>query len=179
MNDKTYKSKQALEPIDIINNGGFEITVDDAKMTFFLEPHVSLQRYKMMQKLELEMSYSLSFKNLYEKLNDIYGTLNSGQFADSSVKVRDLIEGSHRIDDENNFPAIIKYASLVLNTDTEDRTVYDEQVMKNKINIWNQAGIPIQCFFAIALHSVSGLMESYKENIRNISQEKKKEEVTK
>jgi hypothetical protein len=168
-NEKKMISENRLDPIDIIKNGGFKIEVDGEEIEYFLEPHLSVERYKMMQKFELEMTYATTFKKLYDQLNQVYDTLNKCQFADSSVKIRDLIEGCHRLDDENNFPAIIKYASLMLNTDKENRKVFDERQMKEKIEIWNNAGVPIQCFFAVALHSVNGLMESFKENTRNIS----------
>lgn len=163
------ESKNKLKPVDIMQNNGFEIDVDGVKIKYFLEPHLSVERYKMMQKFELEMSYTVNFKNLYQKLSDVYDTLNKGQFADSSVKIRDIIEGCHRIDDENNFPAIVRYASLMLNSDTEDRNKYDENEMNKKIEIWNNAGVPIKSFFAVALYSVGGLIQSYKENTLNTS----------
>ena len=161
------ESENKLKPVDIMKNNGFEIEVDGVKVKYFLEPHLSVERYKMMQKFELEMSYSVSFKHLYQKLSDVYDTLNKGQFADSSVKIRDIIEGTHRIDDENNFPAIVKYASLMINSENEDRKSFDENEMNKKIEIWNNAGIPINTFFAVALHSVNGLMQSFKESTQN------------
>lgn len=170
MKDEKMISENALKPIDIMKNGGFEIEVDGVNIKYFLEPHVSVERWKMMQKFELEMSYAVSFKKLYKKLSDVYDTLNKGKFADSSVKIRDIIEGCHRLDDENNYPAIVKYASLMLNSENEDRNKYDENQMKKKIEIWNEAGVPIQCFFAVALYSVDGLIQSFKENTQNTSQ---------
>lgn len=169
MENEKMISENRLKPVDIMKNGGFEIEVDGEKIKYFLEPHISTERFKMMQKFELEMTFATSFKNLYKKLGEVYDTLNKGKFADSSVKIRDIIEGTHRIDDENNFPTIIKYASLMLNTNDEDRKVYDENQMKEKIENWTKAGVPIQSFLAVALYSVNGLIQSYKENTQNTS----------
>jgi len=165
------KSKNALKAIDILQNGGFEIEVDGKKTKFFLEPHVSLERFRALQKLQLEMAYATDFKTMYENLKEIYGLLNQTKFADSAVMIRDMIEGFHRIDDKNNYPAILRYAALILNTDEEDRNAYDEEAMTRKIKLWGEAGVPIQPFFTIVLHSVRGLMENYKEIGQNISKE--------
>ena len=163
------KSKNALKPINILKNGGFEFELDGKIHKFFFEPHISVERYRAMQKIELEMSYALSFKSLHGGLKELYASMNKMEFVESAVKLRDLIEGTHRIDDEANYPSIMRYSALILNTEDEKRTIYDEQLINSKIDLWVRGGVPIQSFFQIALHSVNGLMENYKENTLNSS----------
>jgi len=160
------KSHSPLEKIDILNEGEF---VANGKK-YFLEPEISIERYKMMNKLELEIGYSTTFKKHYKGLNDLYALLNNMKLVDASIKLRDVMESMNRMDDQNNHHPILKYCTLILNTKDEDRRAVDEKVMAEKIEDWEKSGIPISCFFVVVLHSVNGLLESYKEIIQKTFQ---------
>lgn len=137
---------------------------------YFLEPHMSIERHKVAQKFELEISYSVTFKRMYKGLNELYDLLNNLKLVEASVKLRDTMEGMSRIDDQNNHHAILKYCTLILNTHEEDRDKWDEKIMAEKIEDWQREGIPVTSFFAVVLRSVSGLLEIYRENSLATSQ---------
>lgn len=161
-----YKSENALKTIDIITDGGFECN----GKVYFLEPQISPERFRKMTVFELELSFATSFKKLYRDLNELRQELNKTNFVDSAVKLRDIQEGLHRLDDKRNHHPILKYCACILNTKDEDRRGFDEKMIDEKIKDWQEGGISIQSFFAVVLHSVNGLPGSYNELIRGISE---------
>lgn len=162
---------KALKKVDILSDGKFTAN----GKTYFLEPEISIERYKMQNKLELEIGYSTTFKKHYKGLNDLYALLNNMKLVDASIKLRDVMESMNRMDDQNNHHPILKYCTLILNTENEDRRIVDEKVMADKIEDWEKEGIPISCFFVVVLHSVNGLLESYRGIFQKISQNQNQE----
>ena len=92
--DKGVKIKY----IDILAEGKFEAN----GKVYFLEPHISVDRYRHMTKLELEISFSTNFKKHYAGLQRTYDLLNKNKLADASVAVRDTLESLKRLDDLND-----------------------------------------------------------------------------
>lgn len=155
-----------LKPVDIITLGEFQA----GGKTYFLEPQISIERFKLAQKLELEISFSISFKKHYKQLESLYDKLNNMKLVEASIQLRDVMESMKRLDDMNDIHPIMKYCALILNTEDEDRRWVDEKAMEKKIKDWQDAGIPISSFFAVVLHSVSGYLEIYKKIIQSTSE---------
>lgn len=153
-----------LEPMDILKKGEFTAN----NRLYFLEPQISLERFKAAQKLELEITFSMTFKKHYKHLEGLYDSLNNMKLVDASVQLRDLMESMKRLDDMNDIHPIMKYCALILNTKDEDRRWIDEKEMNVKIKDWEMEGIPISSFFAVVLHSVAGYLEIYKEISQSI-----------
>lgn len=167
MKEKTKDvSNSPLEKVDIIENGEF---VANGKK-YFLEPQISLERFKAMSQYEIEISFATSFKKLWKDLNDLRAMLNKAEFVDSAVKLRDIMEGLHRVNDARNHHPILWYCTLILNTEDEDRRAVDEKVMNDKIKDWEEAGIPISSFFELVLHTVNGLPGSLRDVILSTSE---------
>lgn len=157
--------RKPLEFLNILELQKFEAN----GKTYFLEPHISLDRYKASLKLELEISYQTTFKKHYQSLEALYENLNKMQLVDASVKLRDTLESLRRLDDVKDHHPVLKYCALVLNTENEDRNAVDEKVIEEKIADWKAAGIPMNSFFAVVLRSVNGLLPIYRENTRDTS----------
>lgn len=160
------ESDNALKVIDILGNGGFEAN----GKKYFLEPHVSPERFRMMNEYQIELSYSTTFKKMYADLTELRNLLNKAEFVESAVKLRDIQEGMIRLTDRNNHHPILKYCALILNTHEEDRKIFDEKLIEEKISDWQEAGVPISSFFPVVLHTVSGLRESLKDVTQSTSE---------
>ena len=159
-------SDNALQEFDIIGSGEF---LANGK-TYFLEPQISIERFRKMNEFEIELSFATTFKKHYASLNELKKILNEARFLDSAVKLNDILLGMHRVMDANNHHPILKYCALILNTHEEDRRAYDEKMMDEKIKDWQEAGIPIMSFFSVALHTVNGLHPSLKDVFQNTSE---------
>jgi len=163
------KSDNALRDIDIISQGSFKANGKE----YFLEPHISPDRFRKMNEYQIELSYSTTFKKMYADLKELREILNQARFVDAALKVRDIMEGMHRITDANNHHPILKYCALILNTHEEDRRAFDEKIIDEKIADWQEAGITIQSFFPVVLHTVSGLQESLNDVTQSTSEKTK------
>ena len=163
--------KRALKQVDIIQDESFMANGKE----YFLEPQISIERFRKMNEFEIELSFATTFKKHYAGLQELKDVLNEARFVDGAVKLNDIMLGMHRILDKNNHHPILKYCALILNTKDEDRRAYDEKIMTEKIEDWQEEGIPVSSFFQVALHTVSGLHPSLKDVFHNTSEKKKTE----
>ncbi len=159
-------SDNALKEFDIIKDGG--LTIGDVE--YFLEPQISIERFKRMNEFEIELSFATTFKKHYAGLKEVKSILNEARFVDAAVKLNDVLVGMHRVLDHSNHHPILKYCALILNTHNEDRKAFDEKIMDEKIKHWEEAGVPIMSFFSVALHTVNGLHPSLKDVFQNTSE---------
>jgi hypothetical protein len=141
-----------------------EIDLNDLKFTangkeYFVEPQVSAERFAMMQELEIELGFGIKYKTLFDGLGEAYKLLNDGRNADAAVHIHQLQEGIAGL--ETRDYVIMQYCACFINTMDEDRRVYDEKIMLEKIEDWNKEGITYQSFFPLAINMVNGLKENY------------------
>lgn len=159
-----------LEYIDILESGEFQAN----GKTYFVEPELSIQRFREKQKLDLEIAHNTSFKKHYDGLKEMWDMLNELKLADATVQLRDILDGLVRLDDKHDNHPIFKYCALILNTKDEDRRRVDEKLVDEKINDWEEEGIPVRSFFFVALGTISGLADTLRENFPSSSSESNK-----
>ncbi len=126
---------------------------------YFVEPQVSAERFAMMQELEIELGFGIRYKTLFDGLGEAYNLLNDGKNADAAVHIHQLREGIAGL--ENRDYVIMQYCACFINRKGEDRRVWDEKIMSEKIEDWNAEGITYQSFFPLAINMVNGLKENY------------------
>lgn len=139
---------------------------------YFIEPHLSAERYREMQLLEIDLGFGMSFKRIHEQLGDLYGMLNDMNFADAAILVYNMRQGVGDI--ESRQMPILRYCAMFINTSDEDRRKVDEKVIADKIADWEEEGIEYKSFFHLAINMVNGLKESYKQHTQDISSESNK-----
>lgn len=121
---------------------------------------ISLDRFTAYQKLEVELSFGQSFAGLYAGLQEAYSLCNASSFADLAVKLRDMMQGVKSMND-GRLPIVLKMCALFLNRDGEDVRFIDEALIASKVDDWRKEGIAMTYFFALALHSIPGLISAY------------------
>lgn len=126
---------------------------------YHLEKTMSIERYAFFQRLELELSYNLSFKQMFDSLAEVYELLNAGKLADASVRVYNTMRGFAVLEEKE--PYVLKYCALFINETGEDRRVITEDMITAKIEDWQKEGLAIQDFLALALHSIPGYISAY------------------
>lgn len=130
--------------------------------TYHVEDNLSIERYKHFQRLEIELGFSLSFSDLFGKLREAYEKQNNQKFADVSVLLYNLLEGSVQISEKK--PVALYVATLFINRSDEDRTVWSKVIADQKLEDWRD--IDANFFLITALSRVNG----FRETIREISQ---------
>lgn len=143
---------------------------------YYIESQMSIERFCEFQIYEKEAGLGMNFKKIYENLQQVYKDLNSTKFADASVRLNDLMHGVGNL--ELKEPAVLKICALFMNTEDEDRSIITNDMIVKKIEDWKKE-YDMRDFFWYALDTVSGFMEVYNRDFRNISEKKQSESNSK
>lgn len=131
-----------------------------------IETSFSIERYCEYQKLEKELAFGTSFSGMYVNLKKMYDLLNSTKFVETSVVLNNLMNGMSKIEERE--PTMLKLCALFINTENEDRTVVNNDVMEKKIADWKAEGIDVRDFFSLALNTMDGFIAAYKSLTQSI-----------
>lgn len=152
LNQKTNLKKLDLQ-------GGISSFEANGK-TYHIESTMSIERYTLFQQYELELSYNLSFKQLFETFKKVYELLNQSKPADASVLIYNTMQGFAKL--EQKEPYVMKYCALFINEEAEDRRVITEDMITAKINDWQKEGIAFESFLQLAIFSIPSFIENWK-----------------
>ena len=159
MSETTPKAKS----LDLLKTRTFQANGH----TYHLVKEIPISRWREYEKLEPQLTYGLSFKEMQQQLTKAYNSLNSkeGRWADAAVIIHNILSGLKAIESETrNHPALM-LAALVINREGEDAGVYNEALQIEKISDWEKEGYDVTPFFTFALISIQGFRESYLEFI--------------
>ena len=117
------------------------------------------------------------FKSMHKKHWELWELLNQMKFAEMAVILNNLLNGNAKLEEME--PTALKICSLFINTKDEDRTIWNADLCSNKINDWKLEGYDMQDFFRLALGTVDGYADIYKEMSRRISPMTNQEESEK
>jgi hypothetical protein len=121
---------------------------------------ISIARFKEYEKLVPRLSFGLSFKEIFDKLNKLYTALNKQQFANAAVLCHNMMNGINAVDDNKRVNPALMMAALVINRVDEDPTTYNEELMFDKIADWQTEGYNMMDFFELSLNSIQGFRET-------------------
>lgn len=139
--------------------------------TYHIEASLTIERYCEFQILEKELAFNLSFKGMFDSLNALWTEVNKMQFGDAAVRINNLLRGMARLEERE--PVFLKICALYINTEDEDRSVINQDVITQKIQDWKAEGYDMQDFFMVASNSVSGFIDAYQRITRIISGQEK------
>lgn len=122
-----------------------------------VEETLSIERYKHFNHLEIELGYSLNFAELHGNFTRAYQLQNESKFADVSVILYRLMEGSTHISEKE--PMAMYVATLFINEVGEDRTVWNKAVAEKKLADWKHYDVGF--FLLVALGKVDGFKKSF------------------
>lgn len=156
------KANDPLKRIDL-NTGIFEAN----GTRYTIEGALTIERYAELQILEKELGYGLTFKAMFEKLQQAYNLLNKQKPADAAVLLNDMLRGMARLQERE--PLVLKICALFMNTDDEDRSSFSADMYNRKIADWKAEKLDMRDFFTVASNSVNGFIEIYRTVTRIIS----------
>lgn len=137
-------------------------------ITYYIEESVSTVRYAELQILEKEMAYGSTVKGIFDKLQMAYNDINKQKFADSAVKVNDIMRGVAKLNERK--PVIMKICALFINTEDEDRAAWSVDQYNKKIADWDSEAFDVRDFFTLASNAAVGFLEIYNKVTRTISE---------
>lgn len=126
---------------------------------FYVKDSLSFNRYRELQKLNLEFGYSATFHDIFKNLRTAWDYLNSTKLGDAAVVMHNIMYGVVSLEEKDD-PAL-RLCALFIDEEGEDATVYDEGNMREKIECWGKecAVLP---FFQLASNLVPGWMPAYR-----------------
>lgn len=132
-----------------------------------IEGGLSIERFCMYQILEKEAAFGTSFKDLFQNLKKVHELLNGVKFVEASVLLHNMMNGVAKLEEKQ--PTLLKMCALFINTDDEDRSTINEDMIAKKINDW-KAEYDVRDFFQVALNTMDGFIEIYEAVTRTISE---------
>lgn len=129
---------------------------------YLIEDSISEARWLAYQKLQLELAFNIQFSEMFQELKESYEALNRSKPADAAVRIYNLMHGIKQVG-EAQVPTITAMCALFINREDEDRRIITDSMIEEKRNDWNEEGVDINSFFQLAVHSIPGFIEIYKE----------------
>jgi len=134
---------------------------------YFITSHLTVARFCEFQILEKEVGFSMNFDKVFQEINEITELMNETKFVECAVRLDNLRRGVAKLKDKE--PSVLKLCTLFVNTENEDPSTWNNDVMTVKIEDWKAEGIDVQDFFTLALNSVNGFIDIYEQISKRIS----------
>lgn len=127
-------------------------------VTYHIESALSIERFCEYQILEKEAGFGITFKRIFENLQELHALMNSIRFVEAAVLLDNLMSGVAKTEERE--PTLLKICALFMNEKDEDRTIINNDMIVKKIADW-KAEYDIRGFFTLALNMVDGFLETY------------------
>jgi hypothetical protein len=128
---------------------------------FYVRDTLSFVRYRELQKLILEFSFSATFVDLFKNIKTAWEFMNSLKFGDAAVTLHNIMMGIKTLEDKDD-PAL-RMCALFIDEEGEDGTQYDEGKMKEKIDCWGRE-YAVTPFFQFAANLIPSWIAAYQSN---------------
>ncbi len=127
--------------------------------TYVVESTLSVNRYIEYQQLEIQAGMGVDFAGMIKGIDEVIALLNKVQFVDAAIKLNNLRSGV--LDIPRKEPNLLKLCALFINEENEDRATITSERISQKIEDWGE--YEAQGFFALALTSINGFIDIYKQ----------------
>lgn len=152
-----------------VKDGGFEANGRIYKIEV---DTMCVARWEEFVAWELACAGYNSYKDFNQRNEEAIGHFNKGDHA---------LLGKHLIDNriyfsfnESKIDPVLMMCALFINREDEDRSVYDENFMKEKVKDWREEGLDVLPFFECLILRSPTLKQGYINYIQTISTEEKK-----
>jgi len=139
---------------------------------FYISESLSFQRYRELQKINLEFGYSATFHDIFKHIREAWNLLNTTKLGEAAVVLHNIMYGVVSLEDKDD-PAL-RLCALFINEEGEDVTVYSEALSQNKIDCWAKE-LSVSPFFQLAVALTPGWTPAYKLVTQSSSKEEAKE----
>lgn len=159
-----FKNWDMLNKIRHINfeEGKFEAN----GTTYYLETKLTVSRFCEFIILEKELATGMSLKELYDGVIGFRKLLNDVRFVDCATFCDKIIMNCVNL--KMKEPPVMKICALFINTENEDRSTWNNDVVVKKMADWKASDIDVHDFFVIALTLVPTFIGLYNKLTQNI-----------
>jgi len=126
---------------------------------YFVHKTLSFNRFEKLKEFSLEFGYSTDIKSFMLGLRKAWDYINDSKFAETAVQLHNLMTSVVNIEQKNDVS--LRIAALFINEESEDTTIYDENLIKEKISLWGKE-FDVNFFFLFAISVVPSFLPVYK-----------------
>jgi hypothetical protein len=160
-----------LKPLDLSKT-----TFEANGKTYHITQNLCIERWRHFEDLQALVGVGRSFDDIFKAFRDIWDALDDkggAKVATASIICHNAMTGIKTKLEERTHPALM-ICTLFCNFEGENEKIYDEEVMKSKIEDWQQEGYKVDDFFQLAWNLVPGFIDVYRQSTPDISSHTKK-----
>jgi hypothetical protein len=129
-------------------------------ITYTASEDISIKRYKILQKLELQFGFDTSFRGLLQAHHDIRGAINDRKGISEIAYINEgVLRGFENINRLEVFQ--LHVVSLWYNAPGENILEYNHDAIVAKMNRWEAGGLGMGFLFAKAAACVQGFRDAW------------------
>lgn len=136
---------------------------------------LSIERYIIFQKLEVELPYNGGFAGVMKSHKKVKEHLNKIELYDAIVELDNIDNCLKKADKDKRVPAI-DICSLFLNTKDEDRRYMSNELLAEKQEDFEKEGIPSDFFLHLASELIIGYRQYLNQKASNSGEVSEKTE---
>lgn len=133
---------------------------------YVIRTSLAISRFEEFEKLEIAVTYSVGFENLFSQMRKAFDYINGSEPANAAVVLYNMMNGIKDKLDERRNPVLL-LCSLFICREGEDATKYDLALNLSKITDWEEEGIAMESFFSLAFNLVNGFTPRLKQVSEN------------
>ena len=145
---------------------------------YHITKNLCIERWRHFEDLQAMVGFGRTFEDLFTAFKDIWSALDEkggAKVASASIICHNAMTGIKTKLEERHHPSLMLCA-LFINYEGENEKEFNEEVMKSKINDWQEEGYDINDFFRLAWNLVPSFIETYKEDLVSTLNLTKKEQ---
>lgn len=143
---------------------------------YHIRRSLCIERWRYFEDLQALVGFGRSFDDIFIAFKEIWNALDDkggAKTATAAIICHNAMTGIKTKLEQRHHPALM-ICTLFINYEGEDEKIYDEEIMKQKIEDWQKEGYDINDFFQLAWNLVPSFIEHYSEDIQNTSSLTKK-----
>lgn len=154
------------EGVQLIKLDGNTIDFMANGKKYIIETSISRKRWTFYLKESVNLAFGQTVEELFNAFLEIYNITNEEGFrrGDIAVIARDAMKGIEMILTRDK-ETIVRLCTLFINHEHEDRRTINEDMIAQKINDWDEAGIDMNSFFQFALAFIPNFKSLYEASL--------------
>ena len=145
---------------------------------YHITKKLCIERWRHFEDLQALVGFGRSFDDLFNAFKEIWNFLDDkggAKTASAAIICHNAMTGIKTKMEERYHPALL-ICALFINGEGENEKIYDDEVIKNKIEDWQTEGYDINDFFQLAWNLVPSFIEAYKDDTVNTLSRTKEEQ---
>ena len=136
---------------------------------YHVTKNMCIERWRHFEDLQALIGFGRSFEDIFKSFKQIWEALDEkggAKVGTASIICHNAMTGIKTKLEERHHPALM-ICALFCNFEGEDEQIYDDEIMKSKLEDWQKEGYDINDFFQLAWNLVPSFIETYREDLAN------------